>query len=131
MGALDKAFRSIAENLTDIFTDDTALISIVESYYDSTNDETTTIRREESVKLTPPTPVNSGQLTRDETLLSTDQVVYAPAKVLEAITPTFDPRPGSDTNVYIRLQGRDHSVVRVLDWKSGDQTALIEFVLRS
>jgi len=131
MGLLDEIFRDVAASLTEILTDESAVISYVKSVYDSVNDETTTIRREESIKVTPPTPVNYGHLSTDSTILSTDQVIYAPAKTLEALTPPFNPRPESNVVVYIRLDGRDHKVIRVRDWKSGDSAALLEFVVRS
>jgi len=131
MGFLDEALRSVSDELVKLFVDNPATVKVVKSFYDSTSDTTTNTTRVAQMKFTPPSPVSTGMLIGDSGLLATDLVTYTSALALEAMQPPLDPRPSSNVKVYITMSGRDHSVLKVKDWKSGDQSALIEFILRS
>ena len=136
MGFLDAPFRELASLMTGMFTDTKARVKRVETVYDESTDVETKVPREFDVFFSPPTTVDLNSVSESSknmgpTILNTDLVAYAAAEAFESASPPFDPEPGDGASVYVRIAGRDHSVIRVVKFASGDQMALFEFILRS
>ena len=127
MGILDGPMRDIAVQLTGLFTDDLSRVTRVERVYSSTTDEETEIRRELDVVFSPPA---SDQLKAEGVVRETDLQSFAAAAAFDTVNPTFDPVPGDEADVFVRIGGVDYKAVKVTATWSGDQKALYEFVLR-
>jgi len=129
MGFLDEALRKVSTSVVGLFTDDPALFTReVKTYNAATATETSTSTSVQ-VKTTPPLPITVDQMRGNGNLVATDLVVYASSADFEAAS--FDPKPDTEVKVFARIAGRDHSVMQVLDYRSGDQSALLEIILRS
>lgn len=127
MGILDGPMRDIAAQLTGLFSDDLSVVTRVERVYSSTTDETTKVRRELGVALPPP---SRDGLKVEGSVLETDVMTIAAALAFENAVPPFDPVPGKDAEIHVRISGVDYKAMRVDAVWSGDQIAAYEFVLR-
>lgn len=128
MGILDGPLRDVASQLTSLFTDDLSVVTRIEVVYDDVSDLETEVRREVSVALTPP---SNAKVVVGGPIKASDLVVFGAAESFEDQVPPFDPMPGNEATILVRVGGRDHKVVQVLEIWSGDQIAVYEFTLRS
>jgi hypothetical protein len=81
----------------------------------------------EQIKTGPVAPYEDRELS-GAAILAGDQRMVVSRKHLEA--KGFDPNPAKDTVVTVQVDGVWLKVVRVQNYKSGDQTAAYELQLR-
>ena len=127
MGALDDAFRGLAEELIPIFTTDRATLSRIVSTYNATAGTTSEVTQTVDVHISPPVPFERREID-GERVLGTDGLTYVAAKTLE--DKNFDPIPTTNTRITVTRNGVTFKVQPPRVFPSGDQDALIELHLR-
>ena len=131
MGFLDPALRAISAQLTGLFTSSPATWTQEKAVYDSVSATDTVIERTVRVNATPPVPVTRKLVEDVPGLIGTELVTYAAQVDFDDLSPAFDPRPRKDVRVHVEFGGRAYEVMWVREYYSGDQVALLEFMLRS
>jgi hypothetical protein len=131
MGFLDQPLRQVSRDVIGLFTTAKARLTRVTKTYNSTTDTTSEVQESVDVKVSPPLPVTRDHLRGDPNLVATDTVVYVSALDLEEATPAISLLPGSDVTLFANVAGRDHAILRVAEYYSGDQAAILELFLRS
>lgn len=127
MGALDEAFRDVAEVLVDSLVDNTSTFKRTVSTYNPESGDELKRTTELAIKTSPPFPFNR-RFVDGQNVLADDLSLLVPAKPLEEAE--FDPQLSKDVQISVTISGKTYKVLRTTKFQSGDQTALWEMQLR-